>query len=308
MLGDPVAVINPVANSVRLAAETAVGAAKPSEAELAALREAFIPYLIRLRLEDRRFVRQPAALAALPWESRRLIRALTDARLLTTRIRDGAAIVEVAHEALFTAWPTLAAWIDDEQLFLADVERVKVAYQAWAGAPEQDRPRGLLQGMLLANARNWLVRYPQRFLGPEMQALHSFITVSAEVADVEITNRQKRQLYHDLLNRSLHEYVVPYLKEERLKVESEMNKYTSRSFETSYREFSNKLHVLDSFIIQAGRWHPRPAECIKTLGADDDYIDIFEFPCCGTQVRGDQVLAYPSQFSYDGCEEAPHWE
>ena len=78
-LGDPARGLNPVQNSVRLAADQAIAGLSPSEAELAALRDAFVPHLVRLRLDDGRRVRQPAPFASLPREAERLIRALTEA-------------------------------------------------------------------------------------------------------------------------------------------------------------------------------------------------------------------------------------
>jgi hypothetical protein len=143
-LGDPARELNPVQNSVRLAADAAIGRLKPSEAEFAALRDAFVPHLVRLRLDDGRRVRQPAPLASLPREAERLIRALTEARLLTVRAEEGEAVVEVAHEALFAAWPTLASWFDNEQAFLADIERIKSVHEAWVQAPPGQKPQALL--------------------------------------------------------------------------------------------------------------------------------------------------------------------
>lgn len=122
-LGDARLGLNPVQNSVRLVADQAINALSPSEVELAALRDAFVPHLVRLRLEDGRRVRQPARLSDLPSEAGRLIHALTEARLLVTRAVEGETIVEAAHEALFATWPTLASWLDAEHQFLADVRR-----------------------------------------------------------------------------------------------------------------------------------------------------------------------------------------
>jgi hypothetical protein len=183
-LGDAGLGLNPVQNSVRLAADQALAALSAGEAELAALRDAFVPHLVRLRLDDGRRVRQPAPLADLPREAERLIQALTEARLLTTRLVEGEPVVEVAHEALFAAWSTLSAWLDEEQQFLADIERVKSAQEAWAEAPARDKSRALLQGLLLANARDWLVKQRRRFTGREMEALRGFIAESAKAADV----------------------------------------------------------------------------------------------------------------------------
>jgi len=79
-LGDPERNLNPIQNSVRLVADQAIGGLKPADAELAALRDAFVPNLVRVRLDDGKRVRQPARLSGLPGEALRAIRALVEAR------------------------------------------------------------------------------------------------------------------------------------------------------------------------------------------------------------------------------------
>jgi hypothetical protein len=85
-LGDPERHLNPIQNSVRLVADQAIGGLKPADAELAALRDAFVPHLVRVRLDDGKRVRQPARLSELPREALRMIpgpgggAALVDAR------------------------------------------------------------------------------------------------------------------------------------------------------------------------------------------------------------------------------------
>src|SRR5258705_11544916 len=109
-LGDPERHLNPIQNSVRLVADQSIGGLKPADAELVALRDAFVPHLVRVRLDDGKRVRQPARLSELPRESLRVIRALVEARLLSTRAtgetdRAGyagvEAAVEVTYEVLF---------------------------------------------------------------------------------------------------------------------------------------------------------------------------------------------------------------
>src|SRR6476660_763782 len=193
-LGDPERHLNPIQNSVRLVADQAIGGLKPADAELAALRDAFVPHLVRVRLDDGKRVRQPARLSELPRESLRVIRTLVEARLLSTRATgetDGAdkeggeAVVEVTHEALFKAWPTLDQWLTEEHIFLSDIERIKSAHDIWTQAPDAQKARALLGGLLLSRARDWLLKYPQRFLSRDMAALRAFIAASAEAEDAE---------------------------------------------------------------------------------------------------------------------------
>jgi tetratricopeptide (TPR) repeat protein len=186
-LGDPQLGLNPISNSVRLVADQAINGLRPSAEELAALRDAFVPHLVRIRLEDGKRVRQAARMAELPPDSSRLIRALVQARLLTARGGAGGddSVVEVTHEALFKAWPELDQWLSEEQAFLLDLERIRSAHEIWTQAPAEQQPHALLRGLLLTRARDWLIRYPQRFLGRDLAPLRSFVAASATAEDAD---------------------------------------------------------------------------------------------------------------------------
>ena len=97
-LGDPERGLNPIQNSVRLVADQAIGGLKPADAELAALRDAFVPHLVRVRLDDGKRVRQPARLSELPAKLLRLIRALVEARLLVDA-RHGESVEQPTRQA-----------------------------------------------------------------------------------------------------------------------------------------------------------------------------------------------------------------
>jgi tetratricopeptide (TPR) repeat protein len=183
VLGDPERGLNPIQNSVRRAADQALDSLvpRPTERELAALRDAFVPHLVRVRLDDGKRVRQPARAIDLPEDARRLIQALVSARLLVTR--DG--LIEVAHEALFKAWPTLERWLGEEQTFLSDLERIRSAQEVWAQAPVPQKPDALLRGLLLSRGRDWLVRHPQRFARGDLEPLRAFLSESAAAEDAE---------------------------------------------------------------------------------------------------------------------------
>jgi WD40 repeat protein len=212
-LSDPVRGLNPIQNSVRLVADDSVKRFKPDQKELDALRDAFIPYLVRVRLDDKKRVRQQAPIADLPEGSRRLIHALVDARLMSSKAesdteksqgtaptqatpeaggkgqtadmasREGTPVIEVAHEALFKAWPMLDDWLTQEEDFLTDIERLRAAWLIWDQAGNRDE--ALLRGLLLTRARGWLERYPRRFVGREMEPLRSFISRSVNLDDAE---------------------------------------------------------------------------------------------------------------------------
>ena len=154
-----------------------------------------MPHLVRVRLDDGKRVRQTARRSELPPEALRLIGALTEARLLTTRTGEAGQerepLVEVTHESLFKAWPTLDQWLTEEQAFLTDLERIRAAQENYAKAPDEQKSGELLYGLLLSRARDWLLKYPQRFVSRDMEPLRAFIAASAEVADAERARAQR---------------------------------------------------------------------------------------------------------------------
>jgi hypothetical protein len=65
-------------------------------------------------------------------EAAKLVDELTDARLLVRSGGEGAdSVVEVAHEALFTAWPRLTQWIKDTGEDLRLLRQVRLAAAEW---------------------------------------------------------------------------------------------------------------------------------------------------------------------------------
>ncbi len=131
-----------------------IAEAKPTPAELAALREAFVPGMVRIN-DEGGFVRQAARWDEVPEESRRLLSALAgpSARLLVIRDHEGTREVEVAHEALFRVWPLLAGWLEEEREFLIGRNRLERALADWQALPEGERDKGLIAGILLERAQ-----------------------------------------------------------------------------------------------------------------------------------------------------------
>lgn len=61
----------------------------------------------------------------------------------------------------------------------------------------------------------------------------------------------------------------------------------------------NKLKEVNEKLNYERRYHSREAELISTSGASDDYIEVYEFPCCGLRIAvGDGPV---SRFRADGC-------
>jgi hypothetical protein len=131
-LGD----LSPLESAVRRRAEETIGGA--SEAELEALRGAFVPGLVRLDEERGAFARRDARLNDLPQAAHGLIDKLIDARLLVKRAAEDGAHVEVAHEALFRVWPLLAEWLAWDRDLLIRLQGVHRAAAEWAAHDRQD--------------------------------------------------------------------------------------------------------------------------------------------------------------------------
>jgi formylglycine-generating enzyme required for sulfatase activity/energy-coupling factor transporter ATP-binding protein EcfA2 len=150
--------VGDIQNALRRSADDVFARIDPSSAELAAFRVASRG-LVRLR--EGRPVRQPMRVGSLPREAERLIDALIDARLLTVRAEDdGEPIIEVTHEALFTAWPTFASWIAEDVRDLELRDRLQEEAREWRAAPRRDQPWRLRRGGLpLAEARALAARW-----------------------------------------------------------------------------------------------------------------------------------------------------
>ena len=188
-LRDAAAGLSPLETLVRDTASNVIAEARPSPAELAALREAFVPGLVRIN-DEGGFVRQAAKWDEVPEESRRLLSALAgpSARLLVIREHEGTREVEVAHEALFRVWPLLVGWLDEEREFLIGRNRLERALSDWQGLPEGERDKGLISGILLERAKNWLGAHPGRF----DEAETAFIQAS-DRADAERQRQAEEQ-------------------------------------------------------------------------------------------------------------------
>jgi TPR repeat protein len=180
-LGDAGADLSPIENAVRRRADDVLAVMAASAAELAALKLAFVPHLVRIRDNDT-FVRQPARLAELPAAARRLIDALVEARLLT-RHSEGAensnVMIEVSHEALFKAWPLLSSWLTEERAFLAGKAQLAHWLEDWQSATPGQRSAALLSGFNLTRARQW-VKTHRSGLSP------------AEVSFIKASERRQR--------------------------------------------------------------------------------------------------------------------
>lgn len=103
---------------------------------------------------------------------------LSDARLVTVD-QD---TVEIAHEALIRAWPTLRQWLADDREGLRLHRRLTEAAQAWEELGRN--PDELYGGARLALAREWAESHPTDLNALEGQFL---------AASVELAERRQRE-------------------------------------------------------------------------------------------------------------------
>jgi len=101
------------------------------DAQNAALRGAFIPWLVRVDPATRTALRRPAPAEKIPVASRAIVDRFVAARLLVTDRRDGVDMIEVAHESLLRQWPSLVAWLEADAADLAQMEEVCRAGSEW---------------------------------------------------------------------------------------------------------------------------------------------------------------------------------
>ena len=180
-LGDAKEGLTPLENAVRKAAHAVLTEARPGEEELAALREAFVPAMVRVN-EQGEYVRRPARWDDLPARSHALLERLAKARLLIVRQEGDDRMVEVAHEALLRKWPRLRSWLDDAREFLSGKQQLERDLHDWEVAPEAEKAGALLTGLKLNRARGWLTERPHQLTARERALIQASID-HAEAAE-----------------------------------------------------------------------------------------------------------------------------
>jgi WD40 repeat protein len=181
-LGDAAAQLSPLENAVRRKADEVLAAAKPSAEDLQALREAFVPAMVRVNAEGE-YVRRPARVDALSAKARPLIESLARARLLVIEKDGDVTVVEVAHEALLRKWPLLRGWLDEEREFLIGKDQLEQDLLDWEKAPAEQKIEALLTGLKLTRARSWLISKPLQLTEAERKFIQSSITHHDEEAE-----------------------------------------------------------------------------------------------------------------------------
>ena len=185
-LGNAQEGLSPLENAVRRAADGVLELCRPSQLELEALRDAFVPALVRVN-DQGDYTRRPAPWELLPPLAQPLLMRLVEARLLSVDQRGQERWVEVAHEALLRKWPLLRQWLDEAREFLVGSQQLERELGDWQRAQGPDKEAALLSGLKLSRAQSWLEERPQQFAAD----LRSF--VEASIAQRDLAARRRRR-------------------------------------------------------------------------------------------------------------------
>jgi WD40 repeat protein len=192
-LGDDAGQLSPLENAVRRKADEVLAAARPAAEDLQALKQAFVPAMVRVNAVGE-YVRRPARFDGLPVAARPLIERLARARLLIIQKEQDVTVVEVTHEALLRKWPLLRGWLDEEREFLIGKDQLEQDLLDWERAPEQQKTEALLSGLKLTRARSWLVEKPLQLSEAERRFIQASVTHrEAEAARREQFRRRLQQ-------------------------------------------------------------------------------------------------------------------
>lgn len=130
---------------MRRAADGVISLSQPSPVVLEALRDAFVPALVRIN-DQNDYTRRPTRWSNLPPLALPLLERLVSARLLTVSDRDGERWLEVTHEALLRKWPLLRHWLDEAREMLLGCQQLEADLEPWQQAPPDQKSTHLLSG------------------------------------------------------------------------------------------------------------------------------------------------------------------
>lgn len=152
------------------AAEFVLKAKPLSESETADLRSALLS-MVQVNDNDQH-AKQPAQWNLLPASSHDVLERFVSARLLISSEDKNERKLEVAHEALFRAWPRLAEWLKDNKSFLIWQQRLNLKRKEWEVSTRSSDL--LLRGYPLTEALDWFEKKPDDVSPAERE----FVTAS----------------------------------------------------------------------------------------------------------------------------------
>ena len=147
------------------AAEAVLRATPLSGKELSDLRNLFLS-MVRVGDNDQ-YAKQPVLWNNLPASIHEVLERFVTARLLISGGAEKGRTLEVAHEALFRAWPRLVAWLKDDKSFLVWQQRLRTVVDQYEA--HHKNADALLRGFPLTEALEWLKSKPDSFSSGERQ-------------------------------------------------------------------------------------------------------------------------------------------
>ena len=141
------------------AAEEVLSAKPLSEKEVLDLR---IALLSMARVNDRdQYAKQPVLWNDLRASTHKVLERFVTARLLILGVDEKGRTLEVAHEALFRAWPRFVDWLKDDKSFLVWQQRLRGSI--WQYEEREGNSDFLLRGFPLSEALEWIKKKPVSF-------------------------------------------------------------------------------------------------------------------------------------------------
>lgn len=203
------------------------------------------------------------------------------------------------------SFKTLLTALDTDLDYIKTHTRLLVKALEW-NTYNQDSSY-LLSGLELTQAKQWLKTSSKKSVKPH--PLHKkFIQGSSRAEEESLQEKQTRQKYLSVRDASLQNYIRPYLsqrKDELEKRRKALSKDKFLKFSAEVMSLDEELSGLLNFLDLGGKWHPQEAISIRNLGPQEDYLEVFQFPCCGKEVLADKA---PSRFRSDGCADSPMME
>ena len=121
----------------------------------------------------------------------RVIKAMADARLLTTTYSMPDIFLDVSHEALIRGWPRLRQWLDEDRAGLRVHRRITETAEEWQGANRDDDL--LYRGAKLMQAQEWGERHEVE-LNPLEREFLSASTAFKQRLEQQEREQQQREL------------------------------------------------------------------------------------------------------------------